>query len=224
MTEPPNVSAFVSYKHRKTPDKNAYCMEKDKLTPDLLLAAYQRGIFPMADPEAEDQIYWYAPDPRGIIPIEQFHVPGTLAQLVRQERFEVMNDRNFRAVMRGCADRETTWISEEIIDAYTALHERGYAHSVECWQDGQLVGGLYGVAVKGAFFGESMFYRVRDASKVALVHLVRRLHRRGFKLLDTQFVTDHLRQFGAKEIPRAAYEKRLAHALCADVTWGGSRH
>ena len=199
-------------------------MDKDELTPELLLAAYQRGVFPMADPEAEDQIHWYAPDPRGIMPIEQFHVPKTLAQLVRQERFEVTSDRSFRAVMRGCADRETTWISQEIIDAYTALHERGYAHSVECWQDDQLAGGLYGVAVKGAFFGESMFYRVRDASKVALVHLVRRLHRGGFHLLDTQFVTDHLRQFGAKEIPRAIYEKRLARALHTDAAWGDDRH
>ena len=194
-------------------------MEKDKLTPELILRAYSMGIFPMAHPELDDEIYWHAPDPRGILPLEDFHVPKNLAKLVRQERFEVVSDRSFEEVMRCCADRETTWISEEIIAAYTALHEMGYAHSMEAWQDDELVGGLYGVALGGAFFGESMFFRVSNASKVALVHLVRRMRRSGFVLLDTQYVTDHLRQFGAKEIPRARYEERLEEALHHDPPW-----
>lgn len=194
-------------------------MQKSKLNPELLLNAYRSGIFPMADPTEDDQIYWYAPDPRGVLPIEGLHVPDNLARLVRQERFEVVSDCDFEAVIRACADRETTWISEEIITAYMKLHEMGFAHSVEAWQEGELAGGLYGVAINGAFFGESMFYRVSNASKVALVHLVRRLRRNGYILLDTQFVTDHLRQFGAHAIPRATYERQLAQALRLDATW-----
>lgn len=188
-----------------------------KLTPELLLYAYQNGIFPMADPD--DAVYWFAPDPRGILPLDAFHVPKTLAKLVRQERFAVTADRAFDRVIRGCADRAETWISDEIIAAYEALHARGYAHSIECWCEGDLAGGLYGVAVGGAFFGESMFHRVRDASKVALVHLVRRLRRRGFVLLDTQYRTDHLARFGVIEIPRDDYERRLQQALRADAAW-----
>src|SRR5690606_4325884 len=179
------------------------------LTPDLLLYGYVRGVFPMADPDQDDALYWYAPDPRGVLPLDGFLVSRNLRRPVRQGRFEVTTDRASEAVMRACAapasGRETTWISPEIVEAYTALHRLGAAHSVECWRDGALVGGLYGVAIGGAFFGESMFHRERDASKVALVHLVRHLRAGGFTLLDVQFVTPHLAQFGAVEIPRPAY-------------------
>lgn len=191
------------------------------LTPDLLLAAYRIGVFPMADPDGE--IGWYAPDPRGVLPLDAFHVSKTLAKTVRQGRFEVAVDRDFEGTMRACAepapDREGTWISEELIEAYVALHERGYAHSVECWRDGAFAGGLYGVALRGAFFGESMVTRVRDASKVALVALVERLRAGGFVLLDTQMATPHVARFGAVEIPRAAFERRLAVALATDADW-----
>lgn len=189
------------------------------LSPDLLLYAYQQGIFPMADPDEDNAIYWYAPDPRGILPLDAFHVPKTLAKLVRQERFTVTRDQAFEAVIRACSEREETWISEAIIATYTTLHQLGVAHSVECWQEGTLVGGLYGVSLGGAFFGESMFNRMRDASKVALVHLVSHLNTRGFVLLDTQFVTPHLARFGAIEIPKATYETRLQHALMTPVSW-----
>jgi leucyl/phenylalanyl-tRNA--protein transferase len=193
-------------------------MERE-LTPELLLYAYQMGVFPMADPDEGGTIYWYAPDPRAVLPLDAFRVSKNLAKLVRQQRFEVVTDRAFETVIRACADRETTWISEEIIQAYVALHERGYAHSVECWEAGKLVGGLYGVALGGAFFGESMFHRVRDASKVALVHLVERMRRSGFVLLDTQFVTPHLARFGVVEISRQAYERRLRMALRIPAAW-----
>lgn len=188
------------------------------LTPDLLLRAYRAGIFPMGD-EATGTVGWYAPDPRGILPLDAFHVPGNLAKLVRRDPFEVVSDRDFAATIRACADRERTWITPPIIEAYTALHERGYAHSVECWQDGRLVGGLYGVALGGAFFGESMFYRVSNASKVALVHLVRQMRAGGFQLLDVQYANPHLEQFGVVEIPRTDYERRLRRALEVDATW-----
>ncbi len=193
------------------------------LTPDLLLYAYRRGLFPMADPDEDDAVYWFAPDPRGILPLGGFHVSKNLAKLVRGHRFEVTTDRAFGTVVRACAapapGRETTWISDEVVAAYTALHRLGFGHSVECWAEGQLVGGLYGVALGGAFFGESMFHRARDASKVALVHLVRRLRRGGFRLLDVQFVTPHLAGFGAVEVPRAGYERRLAEALAVEASW-----
>ena len=189
------------------------------LTPELLLRAYQVGLFPMADAGKGGAIYWYAPDPRTVLPLDGFHVSKNLAKLVRRGRFEVTSDQAFESVIRACADREETWISEEIIAAYTALHRLGYAHSVECWQGGALAGGLYGVALGGAFFGESMFHRARDASKVALVHLVRQLRRGGFRLLDTQFTTEHLKRFGAIEIPRRVYERRLADALAVEAVW-----
>ncbi len=190
-----------------------------ELTPELLLYGYREGLFPMADPEEGDAVYWFAPDPRAVLPLEAFHVPKNLARLVRQERFEVTADRDFEAVMRACADRPETWISEEIIQAYVALHRLGYAHSIECRQDGALVGGLYGVALGGAFFGESMFHRMRDASKVALVHLVRRLRAGGFVLLDTQYTTPHLARFGVVEIPRTQYERLLHTALAVPAHW-----
>lgn len=190
----------------------------DKLTPDMLLQAYQAGIFPMGD-DKTNAIGWFAPDPRGILPLDAFHVPDTLAKLVRQDPFEVVSDRDFEAVIHSCADRERTWITPPVIEAYTELHEMGYAHSVECWQEGELAGGLYGVALGGAFFGESMFYRVSNASKVALVHLVRQLRAGGYTLLDVQYSNPHLEQFGVIEIPRDEYERRLRRALQVEATW-----
>jgi leucyl/phenylalanyl-tRNA---protein transferase len=194
------------------------------LPPDLLLYAYSQGVFPMADPNRGGEVNWFAPDPRAVIPLdERFHVPKTLRKLLRQAPFEVTADRAFQEVIRACAaprgDGEGTWISDGIAEAYVALHREGHAHSVECWEGGALVGGLYGVSLGGAFFGESMFHRARDASKVALVHLVERLRRGGFALLDTQFLTDHLAQFGAYEIPRKEYLDRLAAALPLHATW-----
>ena len=192
-----------------------------ELTPDLLLSAYGMGVFPMADPDGT--VGWYAPDPRAVLPLDGFHVPKTLAKTVRQRRFEVVADRDFEATMRACAapapDRPETWISEELVRAYVALHRAGFAHSVECWQGGAFAGGLYGVAVGGAFFGESMVSRQRDASKVALVALVERLRAGGFRLLDTQMSTPHLARFGVVEIARADFERRLAAALAAEADW-----
>lgn len=186
-----------------------------KLTPHLLLNAYSQGIFPMADDDGT--IYWYDPDPRAIIPLDSFHIPRSLARTVRQGGFEIRFDTAFWAVMQACAEpgpsREKTWISQEILLAYTELHQLGFAHSVETWIDNRLVGGLYGVSLGGLFAGESMFSRVTDASKIALVYLVERLRQRGFALLDTQFMTEHLRRFGTVEISRTEYKTRLAHAL-----------
>jgi leucyl/phenylalanyl-tRNA--protein transferase len=184
------------------------------LTPELVLAAYRQAIFPMALDEGE--IGWFSPDPRGILPLESFHVPARLARSLRREPFEIRIDHDFARVMRACAAREDddgTWISDEIIECYVALHDAGHAHSVEAWRHDELAGGLYGVHLGGAFFGESMFHRVTDASKAALVALVARLRERGFTLLDTQWVTPHLTQFGAIEISRADYVHRLAAAL-----------
>ena len=192
-----------------------------QLTPELVLYGYQHGVFPMADPDEDDEIYWFRPEHRGVLPLDGFHVPKNLARLVRQERFEVVSDRDFPAVIRACAARTTTWISDEIVETYEVLHQWGYVHSVECWQEGVLVGGLYGVTLGGAFFGESMFNQVTDASKVALVHLVRRLQAGGFVLLDTQYNTEHLNQFGVVEIPCAEYERRLAKALRVEARWLG---
>ena len=186
---------------------------------ELLVSAYSSGWFPMALDGGE--IRWYSPDPRGIIPLDQFHVPSRLARLVRAGKFRVEVDRSFDAVIRACADTDRkdddpgTWIDEEIFASYVELHRLGLAHSVETWQDGRLVGGLYGVALGGAFFGESMFHRATDASKVALAGLVARLRAHGFLLLDVQWVTPHLEQFGAIEIRRSAYLKHLADALAA---------
>jgi leucyl/phenylalanyl-tRNA--protein transferase len=189
------------------------------LDPALITRAYREGIFPMALEDGE--IGWFSPDPRGILPIDGFHVPSRLARVMRRSRFDLAIDRDFRGVMAACADRpeDGTWISEEIFQSYLALHRLGIAHSVETWHDGRLVGGLYGVHLGGAFFGESMFHRVADASKVALVALVDRLQRRGFLLLDTQWVTPHLRQFGAIEISRRDYLRRLRLALARDCTF-----
>lgn len=190
-----------------------------QLTPGVVLQGYRMGIFPMANPRHSDAIGWYAPDPRAILPLDSFHVPTNLAKLVDREVFDVTSDTAFETVVRACANRATTWISEEIIRVYTRLHEMGYAHSVECRRDGELAGGLYGVAIGGAFFGESMFFRVSNASKVALVHLVRRLRRGGYSLLDTQYSTPHLEQFGVVEIPRDRYERLLDSALDRSAEW-----
>ncbi len=183
------------------------------IEPSVLISAYAQGIFPMAMEDGE--IGWFSPDPRGIIPLDTFIVPKRLARVVRSGKFEIAVNRDFPGVMQACAsDREEgTWINQEIFESYVALHRRGLAHSVETWQDGRLVGGLYGVHLGGAFFGESMFHRVTDASKVALVALVERMRAHGFTLLDTQWTTPHLEQFGAEEIPRAEYLSRLAAAL-----------
>jgi leucyl/phenylalanyl-tRNA--protein transferase len=173
----------------------------------------------------EHEISWYSPDPRGIIPLDAFHVPGRLARVVRRGGFRVEIDTAFEQVIRACAEAERdpsqggTWITEEIIESYCALHDLGHAHSVETWSEGSLAGGLYGVVLGGAFFGESMFHRVTDASKVALVALVERLRSRGFTLLDTQWVTEHLRQFGAREISRREYMERLSESLRLDVSF-----
>ena len=183
------------------------------LSPDLLIAAYSEGVFPMALDDGE--IGWFSPDPRGVLPLDTFHVPSRLARVIRQGTFEVRIDTAFEAVMRACAKRpdDGTWISEAIVAAYVRLFELGLAHSVETWRAGELVGGLYGVHLGRAFFGESMFHRETDASKVALAALVGRLNARGFTLLDTQWTTPHLEQFGAMEIPRDEYLRRLGVAL-----------
>lgn len=183
-----------------------------ELAPERLLAAYAVGIFPMADEEGE--LRWLAPNPRAIIELDEFRTTRSLRAVVRRGEFDVHINRDFPAVMRCCADRpEGTWISAEIREAYCRLHELGFAHSVEAWKDDRLCGGLYGVSLGGAFFGESMFHRVTDASKVALVALVAHMKARQFGLLDIQFMTDHLKRFGAIEIPRPAYEQRLAAAV-----------
>lgn len=188
---------------------------------DSLLSAYASGWFPMA--VAPGEIRWYSPDPRGIIPLDTFHVPSRLARTLRAHPFDIRIDTAFAAVIGACAQRpdaDGNWIDAEIIDSYCALHAEGFAHSVEAWRDGALVGGLYGVALGGAFFGESMFHWASDASKAALVALVERLRGRGYALLDTQWVTGHLEQFGAVEIPRRRYLRLLDRALALDVTFG----
>lgn len=185
---------------------------------DALLNAYASGWFPMA--VAPGEIRWYSPDPRGIIPLDTFHVPSRLARTLRARGFEIRVNTAFRDVIEACAarpDADGNWIDAEIIASYGALHARGFAHSVEAWRDGRLAGGLYGVALGGAFFGESMFHRETDASKAALVALVERLRARSFVLLDTQWVTEHLLQFGAIEISRRRYLRRLDEALARDA-------
>jgi len=184
------------------------------IEPHLLLQAYASGWFPMAVDEPEDDaIEWFSPNPRGIIPLESFRVSARLARVVRQSRFEIAVDRAFADVMRACAERDETWINREILVSYIELHRLGFAHSVEAWRAGKLVGGLYGVSLRGAFFGESMFHRETDASKVALHALVSRLRERSYALLDIQWVTPHLAQFGAVEIPRRRYLQMLKNAM-----------
>ncbi len=182
------------------------------IDPDFLLMAYCSGFFPMADPRS-GEIGWYSPDPRAIFELGEFHVPRSLRLTLKKGRFAIRVNTRFEQVMRECARREETWISEDLIRSYVELHRLGFAHCVESWAGESLVGGLYGVAIGGAFFGESMFSRQKDASKVALVHLVERMKARGFELLDTQWITPHLQMFGAKEIPREEYLQRLQKAI-----------
>ena len=195
-----------------------------RLNPELLLRAYAAGIFPMAQSRDDPELYWIDPEWRGVIPLDAFHVPRRLRRTIRQEHFETTADTAFGEVVEACAastrGRPDSWINDEIAAAYAELARLGHAHSVECWLKGKLVGGLYGVSLGGAFFGESMFSRERDASKVALVHLVARLRRGGFALLDTQFITKHLEQFGAIEIPRDDYRQLLAAALEVEGHFG----
>ncbi len=193
------------------------------VTPELVLRAYQAGLFPMAETRDADKLFWLDPERRGILPLDAFHAPRRLLRTVLSDAYAVTVDTAFPAVIAACAEpgpgRDETWINPQIEALFTTLHRAGHAHSVECRLDGVLVGGLYGVALGGAFFGESMFSRARDASKVALVHLVARLQLGGFTLLDTQFVTRHLTQFGATEIPRDDYKARLAAALAVPARW-----
>ena len=188
-----------------------------RLTPEILIRAYAAGIFPMAESADDPQLFWVDPRRRGILPLDGFHVPRRLRRVVRAGLFEIRCDSAFEAVLRGCAEatekRPNTWINDAIMRLYTGLFRRGAAHSVECWEAGELVGGLYGVSIGAAFFGESMFSHATDASKVALVHLAARLRLGGYRLLDTQFLTPHLARFGGIEISRARYHRLLAEAL-----------
>jgi len=182
---------------------------------ELLLHAYRNAVFPMAMEDGE--VAWFSPDPRAIIPLDDgFHVPHGLRRILKTAPFEIRVNTCFETVMQGCARREETWINAEIVASYVNLHRLGYAHSVETWSDGRLAGGLYGVAIGGAFFGESMFHEAADASKVALHALVMRLRERGFSLLDTQWLTPHLATFGAHEIPRFDYRRRLQECVDDD--------
>ncbi|HEV2717728.1 MAG TPA: leucyl/phenylalanyl-tRNA--protein transferase [Terriglobales bacterium] len=181
------------------------------IPPELLLQGYRLGVFPMATENGA--IEWFSPDPRAILPLEDFHVPHALRRILRKEVFEIKIDNHFADVIEACAAREDTWINREIIESYARLHELGYAHSVEAWAGDELAGGLYGVAIGGAFFGESMFHHVTDASKIALVALVEHLHARKFALLDTQWLTRHLQQFGGIEISRSHYLRLLRRAV-----------
>lgn len=190
---------------------------ENQLSPQLLLRAYSMGIFPMAESQDNPTVFWVDPEIRGIVPLDTFHVSKSLRKKIRSGSFQVTCDTAFERIMRCCAEqsetRAETWINDDIIHAYTELHEYGFAHSVETWQDGELVGGLYGVSMGAAFFGESMFSRATDASKVALVQLVARMKHGGYQLLDTQFVTDHLKRFGAIEVPARRYLELLEEAL-----------
>ena len=183
------------------------------VTPDLLLRAYAVGVFPMAEHRDDPELFWVDPRRRGVLPLDRFRVSRSLRRRILRQEFGTTVDRDFAGVLRGCADRPETWINGQIAQLYLALHAAGYAHSQEVWQGGELVGGVYGVALGAAFFGESMFSRRTDASKVALAYLTRRLQDGGFTLFDTQFVTPHLVSLGAEEIARTAYHERLREAL-----------
>jgi leucyl/phenylalanyl-tRNA--protein transferase len=194
-----------------------------EITPEIMLRAYAAGIFPMAETADDPGLFWVEPEWRGIIPLDGFHLSSRLARTVRSDRFEVRVDSDFEAVIAACAeerpDRPETWINSRIREIFGELFVLGRAHTVECWRDGRLVGGLYGLSLGAAFFGESMFHRETDASKVALVHLVARLRHGRYRLLDTQFQTGHLAQFGTIEIPRDAYRLRLEEALQQRANW-----
>jgi leucyl/phenylalanyl-tRNA--protein transferase len=194
-----------------------------EITSGLLLRAYRTGLFPMAETRRGNRLYWLDPEQRGVLPLDGFHLSRRLLRTVLSGDYTVTADRNFAGTIAGCAtplpDRTDTWINPQIERLFTDLYRMGFAHSVETWQGDTLVGGLYGVALGGVFFGESMFSFARDASKVALVHLVARLRLGGFRLLDTQFVTAHLSQFGAEEIPRDSYKSKLAAAVDQPAVW-----
>jgi leucyl/phenylalanyl-tRNA--protein transferase len=184
---------------------------------DLLLRAYASGVFPMAESADDPEVFWVRPETRGIIPLDAFHLPKSLAKTIRHGAFEIAFDRDFTGVIEGCSElrpeRRSTWINKPIREAYTRLFELGHCHTVEAWREGRLAGGLYGVTLGRVFFGESMFSRERDASKICLAALVERLNARGFQLLDTQFTTEHLKRFGAIDVPRRKYERLLEEAL-----------
>ena len=190
-----------------------------EITPELLLRAYSIGLFPMADSADDPELFWVEPDMRGVIPLDTFHVSRSLAKTVRRKPFDIRYDTAFDAVIAACAEpmpgRPTTWINGKIRALYSTLHRMGHAHSVEAWEGDEMVGGLYGVSLGAAFFGESMFSRRTDASKICLVHLVERLKKNGFRLLDTQFTTEHLKTFGAIDVPKADYEDMLARAVAS---------
>jgi leucyl/phenylalanyl-tRNA--protein transferase len=192
-----------------------------RIPPDLLLRAYAMGVFPMAERADDPEVFWVRPETRGIIPLDGFHVPRRLQRTMRQSPYRIARDSDFQGVLDGCAEsrpgRSSTWINQPIREAYTALFERGHCHTVEAWQGEKLAGGLYGVSLGRAFFGESMFSRETDASKICLVHLVEHLRQRGFVLLDTQFTTAHLKRFGAVDVPRAKYERLLEEAVRGDA-------
>ena len=192
--------------------------------PNELLDCYRRGVFPMADSRDDPRLFLVDPDLRGVLPLDRFHVSRSLRKTIRRDVFEIRIDTSFARVMELCAEampnRPQTWINTQILNLYSSLHRAGHAHSVEAWREGELVGGLYGVSLKSAFFGESMFSRATDASKVALAHLVARLKAGGYRLLDTQFVTEHLETFGVEEMPRDAFHLRLRDALQHEATFG----
>jgi len=193
---------------------------KFQLTADILLRAYSIGVFPMAENREAEELFWVEPHERGVFPLDNLIVSRSLAKTVQSDRFRVVADRDFSAVMRACAERENTWINDEILRLYRDLFDAGHAHSIEVYEGGELVGGLYGVSLRGAFFGESMFHRARDASKVALVHLVARLLVGGFRLLDTQFLTEHLASLGAVAVSRETFRALLAQAMAQDGDFG----
>lgn len=192
-----------------------------RIPPELLIRAYASGVFPMSESADDPEVFWVRPETRGIIPLHGFHMPKSLAKTMRQHRFDIRRDTDFDGVIDGCAEsrpgRRRTWINGPIREAYAELFRRGHCHTVEAWREGRLVGGLYGVTLGRAFFGESMFARERDASKVCLAHLVEHLRERGFELLDTQFTTEHLKRFGAVDVPRSRYERMLADALSGEA-------
>ena len=194
-----------------------------ELTPELILRAYQAGIFPMAEDAASDDVFWVSPQLRGIIPLDESHISKSLRKTLRTHPYSVRVDTDFAATIEGCAtagtERDTTWINAAIRRIYGELFERGYVHTVEVWDGADIVGGLYGVSIGAAFFGESMFHRKTDCSKIAMAHLLARLQAGNYRLLDTQFITDHLRTFGGIEIPREDYELRLADALAHKADW-----
>ena len=198
----------------------------ERLTPEMLVQGYGMGIFPMAESRDDPELHWIDPKRRGILPLDQFHIPRSLKKALRRDDYCIRVDSDFPQVIAQCASRDTTWINDTIMELFIDLHHRGLAHSVECWQGDTMTGGLYGLALGRAFFGESMFSTATNASKIALVSLVARLKQAGFTLLDTQFVTDHLNQFGTTEIPRRAYLDRLHDAISqpavfpvGDVPW-----